>query len=172
MLPLNLDPSRARTPYPSTDSVFHYKQEQQKIQDVVTYFFDKLTNNLEWQRAKAAGLLSCPLSEGWEQRAYHTHIVPIWTKPRHEQYLFLHLMSENINAYNFAFPVVPKGKSRVRMVFHAHNTKADVDKTVDAIAEWVREMLDVELQGESADMVEYVPRVASEVYGMRAAVNV
>ncbi|KAG7116441.1 8-amino-7-oxononanoate synthase like protein [Verticillium longisporum] len=141
--------------------------EQQSIQDIVTYFFEKLTTNLEWQRAKAAGLLSCPLSEGWEQRAYHTHIVPIWTKPRHEQYLFFHMMSENMNAYNFAYPVVPKGKSRVRMVFHAHNTKADIDKTVSTIAEWVREMLDIE-QDESA---EYVPRIASEVYGMKAAVR-
>ncbi|KAG7144358.1 8-amino-7-oxononanoate synthase like protein [Verticillium longisporum] len=141
--------------------------EQQNIQDIVAYFFEKLTTNMEWQRAKSAGLLSCPLSEGWEQRAYHTHIVPIWTKPRHEQYLFFHMMSENMNAYNFAYPVVPKGKSRVRMVFHAHNTKADIDKTVSTIAEWVREMLDIE-QDESA---EYVPRIASEVYGMKAAVR-
>ncbi|KAL9949743.1 hypothetical protein ACHAO5_000402 [Verticillium nonalfalfae] len=141
--------------------------EQQSIQDIVTYFFEKLTNNMEWQRAKAAGLLSCPLSEGWEQRVCHTHIVPIWTKPRHEQYLFFHMMSENMNAYSFAYPVVPKGKSRVRMVFHAHNTKADVDKTVGTIAEWVREMLDIE-QDESA---EYVPRIASEVYSMKAEVR-
>ncbi|EEY16854.1 8-amino-7-oxononanoate synthase [Verticillium alfalfae VaMs.102] len=141
--------------------------EQQSIQDIVTYFFEKLTNNVEWQRAKAAGLLSCPLSEGWEQRVCHTHIVPIWTKPRHEQYLFFHMMSENMNAYSFAYPVVPKGKSRVRMVFHAHNTKADVDKTVGTIAEWVREMLDIE-QDESA---EYVPRIASEVYSMKAEVR-
>ncbi|KAF3343930.1 hypothetical protein VD0002_g9218 [Verticillium dahliae] len=141
--------------------------EQQNIQDIVAYFFEKLTTNMEWQRAKSAGLLSCPLSEGWEQRVYHTHIVPIWTKPRHEQYLFFHMMSENMNAYSFAYPVVPKGKSRVRMVFHAHNTKADVDKTVSTIAEWVREMLDIE-QDQSA---EYVPRIASEVYGMKAAVR-
>ncbi|PNH41552.1 hypothetical protein VD0004_g5606 [Verticillium dahliae] len=141
--------------------------EQQNIQDTVAYFFEKLTTNMEWQRAKSAGLLSCPLSEGWEQRVYHTHIVPIWTKPRHEQYLFFHMMSENMNAYSFAYPVVPKGKSRVRMVFHAHNTKADVDKTVSTIAEWVREMLDIE-QDQSA---EYVPRIASEVYGMKAAVR-
>ncbi|KAM0326566.1 hypothetical protein ACHAQA_006435 [Verticillium albo-atrum] len=144
--------------------------EQQNIQDIVSYFFEKLTTNPDYQRAKAAGLLSCPLSEGWEQNPYHTHIVPIWTKPRHEQYLFFHMMSENMNAYSFAYPVVPKGKSRVRMVFHAHNTKADVDKTVSTIADWVREMLDIE-QGESAESAEYVPRVASEVYAMKAAVK-
>ncbi|KAM0269667.1 hypothetical protein ACHAQH_009666 [Verticillium albo-atrum] len=152
---------------PFTDNIF-MQQEQQSIQGIVAYFFEKLTTSLEWQRAKAAGLLSCPLSEGWEQRAHHTHIVPIWTKPRHEQYLFFHMMSENINAYNFAYPVVPKGKSRVRMVFHAHNSKADVDKIISTIAEWVKEMLDIE-PAESAD---YVPRVASEVYGMKAVVEV
>ncbi|KAG9251279.1 8-amino-7-oxononanoate synthase [Emericellopsis atlantica] len=144
------------------------QKEQQAIQDVVGYFFKTLTNNPDWKRAVDAGLLSCPLAEGWDQREYYTHIVPIWTKPRHEQYLFFHMMADNMNAYSFAFPVVPKGKSRVRMVFHAHNTKADVDKVVNNIGDWVREMLDIE----KADEKEaYVPRVASQVYAMQAAVK-
>ena len=113
----------------------------------------------------AAGLLSCPLSEGWEKREYHTHVVPIWTRTRHEQYLFFHLMFDNMNAYSFAYPVVPKGKSRVRMVFHAHNTMEDVEKVVKSIGVWAREMLDME-QSESE---ESVPRVASQVYAMQAA---
>ena len=73
------------------------------------------------------------------------------------------MMFENMNAYSFSYPVVPKGKSRVRLVFHAHNTKADVDKTVNSICEWAREMLDTE---KSESVAEYVPRVACEVYRM------
>lgn len=165
-LPLTTTPVTPRDARRPPADKIPTQQEQQNIQDTVAYFFEKLTTNPDFQRAKAAGLLSCPLSEGWEKQPYRTHIVPIWTKPRHEQYLFFHLMSENMNAYSFAYPVVPKGKSRVRIVFHAHNTRADVDKTVGSIADWAREMLDTE-PAESA--TEYVPRVASEVYSMKAA---
>jgi 8-amino-7-oxononanoate synthase len=133
----------------------------------VAYFFRTLTKHPDWQQAVRSGLLSCPLSEGWENRLYHTHIVPIWTRNRHEQFLFFHLMSSDMNAYSFSYPVVPKGKSRVRMVFHAHNTRADVDKTVESICDWIREMFDLEARVSG----DAVPRVASEVYARRKAIK-
>lgn len=53
------------------------------------------------------------------------------------------VLANNMNAYPMAFPVVPKGESRVRLVFHAHNTEAQIDKLVTTICGWAKEMLDI-----------------------------
>lgn len=126
---------------------------------MIPYFFEKLLATPEWKKAQATGLLSCPLSEGWENRKFHTHVVPILTRPRHELYLSFHLLSANMNAYYFSYPVVPRGESRVRMVFHAHNTKEQIDKTVDAICDWAREMFMIE-QSASSDALPMATRKA------------
>jgi 8-amino-7-oxononanoate synthase len=65
------------------------KQAQERIQINVKYFFRQMTTDPVWEDALDVGLLSCPLTEDWEQRPYHSHIVPIRTRPRHEQCLFL-----------------------------------------------------------------------------------
>lgn len=126
---------------------------------------DKLTNDPVWEEAVDAGLLSCPLAEDWEQRPCHSHIVPIRTRPRHEQYLFFHLALSGMNAYNISYPVVPKGLSRIRMVFHAHNTEQEVDIAVAAICGWAAEMLEIEA-GTSKGAL---PKAALQVYAMQAA---
>jgi 8-amino-7-oxononanoate synthase len=111
------------------------------------------------------GLLSCPLSDDWEARPYVTHIVSIFTRPGHEQYLFFHLVLRNMNAYNMGPPTIPKGTALVRFIFHAHNTTEQVDTTVAAICDWAREMLDIE-NGESGNTL---PSAARHVYALQAA---
>lgn len=113
-----------------------------------------------------AGLLSCPPAEDWELRQYHSHVVPIRTRPRHEQYLFFHMSLAGMNAYNISYPVVPKGSSRIRMIFHAHNTEQEVDAAVAAICGWAAEMLEIEDGASKATL----PKAALQVYAMQAAI--
>ncbi|KAN0067130.1 Pyridoxal phosphate-dependent transferase [Elaphomyces granulatus] len=141
------------------------KKTQDRIQTIVKYFFHKLTNDPVWEEAVDAGLLSCPLAEDWEQRQCHSHIVPIRTRPRHEQYLFFHMSLAGMNAYNISYPVVPKGSSRIRMVFHAHNTEQEVDTAVAAICGWAAEMLEIEDGASNATL----PKAALQVYAVQAA---
>ena len=143
------------------------QQAQESIQAIVKYFFQTLTSNPIWEEALDAGLLSCPLAEDWELRPCLSHIVPIRTRPRHEQYLFFHLSLANMNAYNISYPTVPKGSSRVRMIFHAHNTKDEVNAAVAAICDWASEMLDIE-NGASENVL---PKAARQVYAMQAALS-
>lgn len=70
-------------------------------------------------------------------------------------------------AYNFAYPVVPKGESRIRIVVHAHNTEDDVDKLVTSICQWAHEMLDLEKCGSNNTL----PSAASKVFASQAAVK-
>lgn len=114
------------------------------------------------------GLLTIPLAEDWDQRAVHSHIVPIKTRPRHEQYLAFHLALANMNAYSISYPVVPKGGSRVRLVLHAHNTKEEVEHLVATISKWAREMLDIEESGSR----NALPAAARQVYALQTALAV
>ncbi|KAF3012562.1 hypothetical protein E8E14_001363 [Neopestalotiopsis sp. 37M] len=141
------------------------KEAQERIQNIVKYFFEKLTSEPVWEDAVDAGLLWSPLIEDWEQRQFHSHIVPIRTRPRHEQYLFFHLSFAGMNAYNISYPVVPRGTGLVRMIFHAHNTEEEVDKAIAAICSWATEMLEIEENGTEG----VLPKSAARVYAMQAA---
>lgn len=98
------------------------------------------------------GLISVPLAEDYEQRSVLSHVVPIKVKPGHDFFLFIHLAKANMNAYPMAYPVVPKGTALVRMLFHAHNTKEEVDKIITAVGEWADEILSIE-RGESKNVI-------------------
>ncbi|KAI9654503.1 MAG: putative secondary metabolism biosynthetic enzyme [Bathelium mastoideum] len=141
------------------------REEQETIQRNVRYFFKSLQENSTWEEASDEGLLSIPLLEDWEQRPFQTHIIPLRTRNRHEQFLFFQLLLNNMNAYPMAFPVVPKGQTRVRLVFHAHNTFEQIDRLVNVICSFAREMLDIEA-GEAESML---PIAARQIYAMQAA---
>lgn len=135
----------------------------EQVQNNVRHFFDTITSHPVYDEAVDAGLINIPLAEDYESVAHITHIVPVLTRPKHELYLFFHLMLNNINAYAISFPVVPKGKSRVRLVFHTHNHPDQAEKVANAICEWAQEMLDIE-----AGKTEHaLPSAARRVFAMK-----
>lgn len=109
------------------------------------------------------GILKIPLTEDYESIEHLTHIVPVLTRQKHELYLFFHLMINNINAYPITFPVVPKGKCRVRLVFHAHNGLDQAETLANVICEWAQEMLEIE----SGETENVMPSAARRVYAMQ-----
>ena len=66
-------------------------------------------------------------------------------------------------------PTVPKGKSRLRLTFHANNTESEVDGLVSAIAEWAQEMMDLEDRKESENNL---PKAARQVYAWMGSEDV
>ncbi|KAL6890032.1 8-amino-7-oxononanoate synthase [Trichoderma evansii] len=133
------------------------------LRNSVTHFFKTLTSHPVWDDAVDAGILNVPLAEDYETNEDLTHIVPVLTRPKHELYLFFHLLTRNINAYPISFPVVPKGKSRVRLVWHTHNTIDQAEKVANAICEWAQEMLDIEDGKTDNDL----PSAARQVFAMQ-----
>lgn len=109
------------------------------------------------------GILSMPLSEGWETRPFVTHVVPVWTRQRYNYWLIFHLQLAQFCTFPIDYPVVPKGRSRVRLTFHAANTESQVDGLVAAICDWAQEMVDIEEGGRGG-----VPRAARQVYASMA----
>ena len=51
------------------------------------------------------------------------------------------LLTRGIYAIGFFFPVVPKGKARIRTQISAAHTKQDLDKAISAFAETYAELV-------------------------------
>ncbi|KAF7513295.1 hypothetical protein GJ744_009716 [Endocarpon pusillum] len=143
-------------------------QAQETIQVVVRYFFEAIASNPTWQEAENHGILSVPLSYNWKQKPFVSHIVPICTRPQYSYWLVFHLAFRKLSTYPLEYPVIPKGQSRVRLTFHSHNTKEQIDELISAICNWAQEMMEIELgQGE----INRIPKAARQVYSLMNSDN-
>lgn len=132
------------------------------MQHLVKHFFAAITSDATWDEASERGILSVPLSDDWETQPFLTHIVPVWTRQRYAYWLVFHLHLAGFCAFPVEYPTVPKGKSRVRLSFHANNTEKQIDGLVAAVGEWAREMMEIESVGAR----EKIPKAARQVYAM------
>lgn len=82
------------------------------------------------------------------------------TRQRYTLFLCYHLQMVGINCFPIRYPVVPRGLSRIRIVFHAGNTEEEVEKLANCICEWAQEMLDLEASGKGVK----VPSAARQVH--------
>lgn len=120
-----------------------------------------MASNAAWQKAERQGIVSILVNYDWEQKPLVSHIVPIRTTPRYSYWLVFHLAFAGFITYPVEYPIIPKGQSRVRLAFHAHNTKEQIDDLVSATCSWAQEMVEIELgQGD----VNKIPRAAKQVY--------
>ncbi|OTA56528.1 putative aminotransferase [Hypoxylon sp. EC38] len=143
------------------------QESQEKIQHLVKHFLTTITSNEIWDEANDMGILSIPVSENWEFRDFVTHIVPVWTRQRYNFWLVFHLQLSKISAFPIDYPVVPKGQSRIRLMFHAANTEAEVELLANSICDWAKEMIDIEKGGEGKSKI---PKAAQQIYAMMADV--
>ena len=113
-------------------------------------------------------LIRIPLYEedDWEALPFVTQICPVWTRPKHNFYLALHLQATGYTVYPVSFPVVPKGADRVRVIFHAHNTDEQVRGLAAAICGWAVEMLQVQRRGSGGQ--DGLPAAARHAYNLMA----
>ncbi|KAL8700019.1 MAG: hypothetical protein Q9224_001158 [Gallowayella concinna] len=136
-------------------------QAQENIRVLVRYFLDAMASNPAWQKAEKQGIVSVLVNYDWKQKPPVSHIVPIRTRPRYSYWLAFHLAFKDFSAYPVEYPIIPKGQSRVRLAFHANNTKEQIDDLVSAICSWAQEMAEIELGHGDASKV---PKAAKQVY--------
>lgn len=75
------------------------------------------------------------------------------TRQRYISWLCYHLQLAGLSVFPIDYPVVPKGKGRLRVVFHAGNTVSEIEKLVVAICEWAQEILDIEAGGKGSEKI-------------------
>ncbi|OJJ73133.1 hypothetical protein ASPBRDRAFT_40752 [Aspergillus brasiliensis CBS 101740] len=138
---------------------------QNRVQEIVKFFLETMTSHPIWDKASDTGLLRLPTYEDAEvQPLALTQIIQLRTRTKHNFYLAFHLQRAGFSVFPISYPVVPKGTERVRIIFHAHNTDAEVMALVAAIAEWAQEMLEIESSGDKTR----VPAAARHVYALIA----
>ncbi|KAI1764148.1 5-aminolevulinate synthase [Hypoxylon sp. FL1150] len=137
---------------------------QIRIQHLVKHFFQTITANPIWAKASAMGILLIPvMSEGWEdEKNTFTHIVPVWSRQKYTWWLLFHLLLLRISAQPVDYPTVPKGKSRIRIMFHAANEEKHVEYLADTLCDFAKEMIEIEESSETGR----VPRAAQQVYAL------
>lgn len=119
-------------------------QAQERIQTLAMLFFDTLTSHPVWPEASRRGLLCVPLVDGWEERPFLAHILPVMTRPKYTWWLYFQLLAQGFCVFPVEHPVVPAGKGRLRVIIHATNTEDQVQGFIDAIFSWVQEMIQIE----------------------------
>lgn len=135
------------------------------MQERIKLFFTTMASHPAYDRVTEASIFHVPLMEGWESKPFLTQIVPIMTADKHNLFLTMHLQMLKMAAYPIDFPVVPKGASRVRIVFKATNTPDEVVALATAICEWGDEMLALKQEGRAGTL----PKAARQVYSWLAA---
>ncbi|KAI1291194.1 class II aminotransferase/8-amino-7-oxononanoate synthase [Xylaria venustula] len=139
-----------------------------RLQQVVRKFYETITSHEIFDEAVEAGLLFVPGANDFESRDYLSHISYIMTRQRYNQYLYFHLQLRGFKVLAVDYPVVPKGTNRIRLVFKAHHTDAQIESFVDAVCEWAQEMLEIEANPRQGNKI---PSAARQVYACRDAMN-
>ncbi|EGP84004.1 5-aminolevulinate synthase [Zymoseptoria tritici IPO323] len=140
------------------------EEAQARIQFLVKYFFKTITSNPVWEKASETGILAIPVADDWENTEWHAHIVPLWTRQRYNWFLVFHLQLAGISALPVDYPTVPKGQGRIRLMFHAANTEAEVDHLAKTVCDWAQEMIDIE----SGVTEVKIPVAAQQAYALMA----
>lgn len=102
------------------------------------------------------------MGEAWENKKMYTHIVPAWTRQEYTWWLLFHLLLARISAQPVEYPSAPKGKSRIRIIFHAANEEKQVEHLAGTLCDFAKEMIEIEESGE----IGRVPRAAQQVYAL------
>jgi 8-amino-7-oxononanoate synthase len=134
---------------------------RERVQHVVRFFYEELTSHPAWHTARERGLLSVPLADDWDSRAFQSHISTVWTRPQYMYWLYFHLHAEGYCVWPIEHPVVPIGQSRIKVSFHAANTDEQVQGLVDAIFDWVEEVTAIE-EGRANAKVTHAASVVYE----------
>lgn len=70
---------------------------------------------------------------------FQSPIVPVVTKAGRAYALEAWMLKQGFVSWAVAYPTVPKGEDRVRIVIHAHNSHQQIERLVDVIMQWALE---------------------------------
>lgn len=111
---------------------------------MVRHFYSSLHASSVWAAARKANIISIATADKYETERFLTHVVPICTREKENHLLAAHLGFANYCAWPLDHPAVPQGQGRVRLVFHAANTEAEVENVVSLICEFAQAVLEEE----------------------------
>ena len=141
--------------------IFIHAKLAAQVLDHSRYFQERLRASLA-ASSIPAHILTLPLNLQQQQQSSmpRTPIVPVLTP--HARALSAHLLAHGLNARSVSWPIVPKGKDRVRVCLHAGNTQGEIDALVNTCIAWAVGIKQNEGTGSEGDRT----RIEGSVCGM------
>jgi 8-amino-7-oxononanoate synthase len=109
---------------------------------LTAYFLQCFFKHPVWEQIKGNGTIYIPNPGKYVSNGLVSPIIPLITKNKAYN-LRAWLLREGINAWGVAYPVVPKGEDRVRVVVHSDNTRPQIERLVDVIMQWALEQKNI-----------------------------
>ena len=114
-------------------------QRRQRLQKAISYLLQVFFKHPTWNLLKGSGTIGICNPGRLNSCDFQSPIVPVLTKPGRAYNLRAWLMREGFSSWGIAYPVVPKGEERVRVVVHADNSHPQIERFVDTIMQWALE---------------------------------
>ncbi|KAE8148088.1 pyridoxal phosphate-dependent transferase [Aspergillus avenaceus] len=117
------------------------EKRRHRLQQNLRYFYQCLTESPWWGSVKQQRILSLPTEPTWEMEPFLAPVIALVTQPGMETKLAEYLRQAKYWVNTANFPLVPKTKSRIRIVIHADNTIDDIGAVVRLIGEWAQRQM-------------------------------
>jgi 8-amino-7-oxononanoate synthase len=114
-------------------------QRRERLQKATSYFLQCFFKHPIWNQIKGSGTVGIANPGRLVSSDFQSPIVPVTTKAGKAYPLRAWLLREGFSSWGIAYPVVPKGEDRVRVVVHADNSHPQIERFVDAIMQWALE---------------------------------
>jgi 8-amino-7-oxononanoate synthase len=114
-------------------------QRRQRLQKATSYFLQCFFKHPIWNQVKGSGTVGIANPGRLLSNDFQSPIVPVTTKAGKAYPLRAWLLREGFSSWGIAYPVVPKGEDRVRVVIHADNSHPQIERFVDVIMQWALE---------------------------------
>ncbi|KAJ4245558.1 hypothetical protein NW762_014067 [Fusarium torreyae] len=106
------------------------------VQSNINFFYEALTSHAAWPDCQRLGIVTIPIKV--RSDTLKSPIIPIITQPGEAVVLQYFLKKANFRVLVVHFPVVPKGKERVRINLHADHTSEQILSLVNSILAWTQ----------------------------------
>jgi 8-amino-7-oxononanoate synthase len=114
-------------------------QRRQRLQKATSYFLQCFFKHPIWKQIKGSGTIGIANPGRLVSSDFQSPIIPVTTKGGKAYPLRAWLLREGFSSWGIAYPVVPKGEDRVRVVVHADNSHPQIERFVDVIMQWALE---------------------------------
>jgi 8-amino-7-oxononanoate synthase len=114
-------------------------QRRERLQKATSYFLQCFFKHPIWNQIKGSGAVGIANPGRLVSSDFQSPIVPVTTKAGKAYPLRAWLLREGFSSWGIAYPVVPKGEDRVRVVVHADNSHPQIERFVDVIMQWALE---------------------------------
>ncbi|CAG8948468.1 unnamed protein product [Penicillium salamii] len=112
------------------------EKRREVLQRNITYLYNHLENQPQWEAILRLEILRVPILRGWEMRPFQTPIVTVYTQKGQSKPLSIELRGRGYSVQQGGHPFIPRGLEGIRIMVHAGNNENEIQGLVEGIMAW------------------------------------